>query len=74
MKPATALKRAVEMSGSQSSLARACGVTPQAVQQWVSSGMVPIGRVKAVVDACDGKLKPYDFRPDIFDCPAKGAA
>ncbi len=73
MKPATALKQAVEMSGSQSSLARACGVTQQAVQQWVSSGIVPVGRVKAVVDACEGKLKPYDFRPDIFDKPQDAA-
>lgn len=72
MKPSTALKRAVKIAGSQSALARACNVSPQAVQQWVSTGSIPVSRVKAAVSVCEGKLHDYDFRPDIFEKPKKG--
>ena len=35
-----ALKKAIEAVGSQTALAKAVNVTPQAVQQWVSNGKV----------------------------------
>lgn len=66
MKPKTAIKRAIKHAGSQAALAKACGVTQQAVQQWSASGSVPPHRVRAVVLACDGKITLSDLRPDIF--------
>ena len=41
----SSIEKAVRIAGSQSALARAVGVSPQAVQQWVDSDHVPIGRV-----------------------------
>lgn len=66
MKPKKALEKAVKKAGSQSALAKACGVTQQAVQQWCDSGKVPAARVQAVVAACSGVVTAADLRPDIF--------
>lgn len=37
----TNVQKAVRLAGGQTALAKALGVTPQAVQQWVDSGVVP---------------------------------
>lgn len=66
MKPKKALEKAINKLGSQSALARACGVTQQAVQQWCESGNVPPARVQSVVAACEGAVSASDLRPDIF--------
>lgn len=66
MKPHQALKKAVKAVGSQRALADACGVSQQAVQQWVATGKVPATRVQSVVDACGGAVSAYDLRPDVF--------
>ena len=34
----------VRLAGSQSAVARQCGVSPQAVRQWVVRGFVPLSR------------------------------
>ncbi len=66
MSPHKALEKAISKAGSQSALARACGVSQQAVQQWVSAGKVPATRVQSVVSACAGAVSAVDLRPDIF--------
>lgn len=66
MKPRTALEKAIKAAGSQSALARACGVSQQAVQQWAASGKVPATRVRSVVVACSGVVSAFDLRPDVF--------
>lgn len=58
------------MSGNLSELARRCRVTPQAVQSWVSRGVVPAARVMQVVAAVEGKIDAEVLRPDIFTRPA----
>lgn len=35
------VEKAVRLAGGQTALAKALGVSPQAVQQWVASGAVP---------------------------------
>jgi len=66
MKPKKALEKALKQVGSQSALAKACGVSQQAVQQWCDSGKVPAARVQSVVAACSGAVSAVDLRPDIF--------
>ncbi|MCG7598843.1 helix-turn-helix domain-containing protein [Halomonas sp. McH1-25] len=61
-----ALEKAIKAVGSQSALARACGVSQQAVQQWVVSGKVPATRVQRVVVASAGTVTAVDLRPDVF--------
>jgi len=60
------IKRAVQIAGGQSALARFIGVKPQAVQQWVASGRVPPVRVPRIVEAVGGAVSHHDLRPDIF--------
>ena len=47
-------------------LAAAIGVTPQAVNQWVSRGVAPVDRVKEIVKAVAGKVTAHDLAPGIY--------
>ena len=66
MTPRKALNKAIKEAGSQSALARACGVSQQAVHQWAVTGKVPAARVQSVVAACSGAVSAIDLRPDVF--------
>lgn len=62
-----AIERAVDIVGSQVALAEAIGITRQALEQALS-GDRPFPRAwchKAAA-ATRGKLRPKDFRPDLF--------
>lgn len=75
MRPNQALDKAVEIMGSQTALARACGVKPQAVQQWVASGMCPLRRAVEIERLTDGEVKREVLRPDIYaEQPIKKSA
>ena len=60
----SALVTAIEKMGSQVALAKACEVTPQAVNQWVGKGKPPADKVLAI-EAATG-VSRYELRPDIF--------
>lgn len=73
----TPLDRAVDAvpGKTKRALAQACGVKPQAVSQWFSRGIVPVGRCLAIEDATRGSVTRYELRPDIFgDKPDSHAA
>lgn len=62
-----AISRAVEAAGGQSNLAKALGVTPQQVNQWVlGTRPVPPARCIAIEDATKGAVTRYELRPDVF--------
>jgi DNA-binding transcriptional regulator YdaS (Cro superfamily) len=61
-----AIEKAVRAAGSQSALARAIGVTPQAVQGWCASGKVPAVRVLDIERVVDGKVTRHELRPDLY--------
>lgn len=65
----TPIEKAVAAIGSQSALARAVGVTPQAVQLWVKSGQVSFKRVVDVERASG--VSRAELRPDIFEVKKK---
>lgn len=59
-----AIDKVVRIMGGQSKLARALGITPQAVQQWVSDGRVSH---KRVVDVSRKTGVPcHELRPDLY--------
>lgn len=60
-----ALNKATRLCKGPSALARACGVTPQAVNKWLD-GQVPAARCIAVELATQGKVTRYELRPDVF--------
>lgn len=63
--PFEALKRAIEILGSQSELARLCEVSPTAVWKWVqSSKRLPAEYVLRVADATG--ILIHSLRPDIY--------
>jgi len=60
----TPIEKAVRLAGNQSALARAVGVSPQAVQQWVESGRVSHTKVIAV-EAATG-VHRSELRADLY--------
>lgn len=69
-----ALKKAIELSGGQVSLAGKIGRT----QQHISWCLCGLGRISAedairIERAVDGKVSRRDLRPDIFDPPETAA-
>ena len=67
----SSIEKAVKAVGSQSALARAVNVTPQAVQQWVVAGRVSHKKV-IKVEMVSGVLR-QELRPDIYP-PEESAA
>lgn len=59
----SALKRAIQEAGGKSKLARAIGVSPQAIDNWE---IVPPLRVRQVHMAVDEKVPLHELRPDLF--------
>ena len=58
------LELVIEKVGSPTKLAKACGVTPQAVNGWKVRGQIPAGKCKTVEKLTGIKRK--ELRPDIF--------
>lgn len=63
-----ALKKAVDIAGSQSALARAIGgkVKQAHVWNWLKAGTVPAEHCAAIERATGGKVTRADLRPDVF--------
>lgn len=62
-----ALERAIEVVGTQAALARAIGVKPQHIWNWLNRDEnVPAEQVLAIEAAAAGKVTRHDLRPDIF--------
>lgn len=62
------LEKAIAVVGSQSALARALVVSPQAVNQWLKS-KVPAERVLEIEGATKGQVTRHDLRPDLYPNP-----
>ena len=66
MNPKKALLEAVRIVGSQSELARRCGIRQPAVAQWIASGRVPAERAIEVERMTQAQVTRYDLRPDLY--------
>lgn len=62
-----AIKRAIEVAGTQTALAEKIGATQGQVWQW-SAGRKPIPahRCIPIEEATEGRVTRYDLRPDVF--------
>ena len=57
-------KKALELVGGPSALARLLDISPGAITQW--NGIVPVKRVPDVEKATGGQVTRHDLRPDFF--------
>jgi len=62
--PYEALQQAVETAGSQSALARVCGVGQPAVWKWLQVKRLPAEYVLSIETALG--ISRHDLRPDIY--------
>lgn len=59
------VKKAIDIVGSQTELARRCHVWQQTVSKWLYKGYVPFESVDKVVVAVNGKMTAEDLCPQI---------
>lgn len=57
---------AVEIGWSAERLAKRIGVSGQAVSAWLMAGEVPPERVLTLVALAEGRVAPFDLRPDLY--------
>lgn len=70
MQTNTPLMRAIEACGSQTALARACGVKQGHVWYWLNKAkQVPAEYAGLIEAATGGTVTKAELRPDIFDAP-----
>lgn len=68
------IEQAIGRAGGRSGVARACGVSVEAVRQWLLPGRgVPAKRAVEIERATSGAVTRYDLRPDIFGAPPVSA-
>lgn len=66
------LKRVISIVGSQSALAKMCGIkSSMAVSQWFRRG-VPVERVLQLSQLTDYKVTPHDLDPTHYPNPRDG--
>lgn len=59
------VNKAIEICGSQSALARACGVSQPTVNLWLNGGKMDVKYIPAIIKATEGKVRAEDLRPDV---------
>jgi len=60
-----ALKKAIKICGTQSALAKECGVRQQSVYQWLQYG-VPAHRILQIEKATGGKVSRHELDPFLY--------
>lgn len=65
----TPLEQACQIMTTAVNLARAVGVSPQALQQWVNRDHVPATQVLKVSAAVGYQVTPHQLRPDLYPYP-----
>lgn len=61
------IQKAIRILGSRAALAKAIGVTRQAVHFWERGGRIDETRVLPIVRATLGGVTPHELRPDLYD-------
>lgn len=65
-----ALRKAIDILGSQAELARAVGKRPGHVWAWLHrDGKVPAEMCRLIEAATNGQVRRHELRPDLFDAP-----
>ena len=60
------IKRACEVVGGQSNLAKIIGVSPAAVNKWLKKGEPPAERVLQIENATSREVTRHQLRPDLY--------
>lgn len=68
------ISKAVKLAGSQTALAKAVGVKPQAVQKWEAQGFVPAPRCRAIEEYFHSAVTRYELNPEVFGTPEQVTA
>jgi DNA-binding transcriptional regulator YdaS (Cro superfamily) len=61
-----AIEQVIGLLGSQTAVAAQLEISPQAVNQWLLAGQVPVNRVLDIEVLVGEKVTRYQLRPDIY--------
>ena len=65
-----AVKKAIELAGGQTALARLVGTRQSSVFNWLNRGQeMPADQVLTVAWALDFEITPHEMRPDLYPYP-----
>ena len=62
----SSLAQAATVAGGIPAIAKACGVTVQAVHKWMKLGRPPAERCLEIERLINGAITRYQLRPDVF--------
>ncbi|HGX0749846.1 TPA: transcriptional regulator [Escherichia coli] len=57
---------------SQRAIAKALGISPQAVNQWFSKSVIPPRYVLTICEMTGWKIVPHDVRPELYPSQEDG--
>lgn len=60
-----ALIKAISIFETQTGLAKAIGVVPQVVNNWLARGRIPAEHCPSIEKATNGAVRCEDLRPDV---------
>ncbi len=59
------ISNVINICGSQSAVARICGVSQSAVLKWLNGGKMDVKYIPHIINATQGEVTPEDLRPDV---------
>lgn len=59
------VKKATEICGSQSALARICGVSQPTVNGWLNGADMDVKYIPSIIQATKFEVNPTELRPDV---------
>ncbi|HHF3606715.1 helix-turn-helix domain-containing protein [Haemophilus influenzae] len=59
------VNKAIEIRGSQSALARACGVSQPTVNLWLNGSKMDVKYIPSIIHATNFEVNPTELRPDV---------
>lgn len=74
MTPSEAVEKAVSDAGGTGALAKALGIKPPSVSEWLRRGKAPAERCIEIESLDAVTVTRYDLRPDVFGQRPKGKA
>lgn len=59
------IRKSIEILGSQSALAKSCGVSQAAVVKWLNGGNMDVRFIPKIIKATNGAVSAQALRPDV---------
>ncbi|WP_423729160.1 helix-turn-helix domain-containing protein [Histophilus somni] len=59
------IKKTINLVGTQTKLAKLCGVSQPSISIWLNGGKMDVKYIPSLIKATNGEVTPEDLRPDV---------